>query len=348
MKRLIFYITGHGFGHATRIIDVINQLCSNRIDVMPVIATSVPKWLFDQQLAAKFEYLECENSIGAIQKDFRSVDKLETLKRYSEFIKVEPAFVDSQVDFIKRNDVRAVIADIPSVVFMIADKAKLPSFAITNFSWDWIYEPYVRDYPQYEFVLDHIRSQYALADCLLRLPFYGDLSAFPVIEDIPLIATCSQAERQNVFDHLDIPQDKKLVLMYLGEFDYSRVLSNEILRRKEYYFMKPEEFRACELPFQDLLNAADVVLTKPGYGMVSECIANRTAIMYTEREDFVEYFPLVEGIKQYAKNRFISEADLLNGTWLQNLDELIRTDYIWPPIPINGSEIAAEKIMKAI
>ena len=31
------------------------------------------------------------------------------------------------------------------------------------------------------------------------------------------------------------------------------------------------------------MRAADVVVTKPGYGIISECIANDTAILYTSR-----------------------------------------------------------------
>ena len=35
--------------------------------------------------------------------------------------------------------------------------------------------------------------------------------------------------------------------------------------------------------YEDLVAAVDVVLTKPGYGIVSECVANDTALLYTSR-----------------------------------------------------------------
>ena len=57
---------------------------------------------------------------------------------------------------------------------------------------------------------------------------------------------------------------------------------------------------------------------------------------------------LLGGIKKYAKNCFIPHADLLNSTWLTHLDELMKTDYTWPPIQTNGSKIAAEKILKVV
>jgi len=348
MKRLLFYITGHGFGHATRSIDVINKLCSKDGEIVPVISTRVPKWLFEQQVKADFEYVRCKNSIGVVQKDWRGADKLETLRQYSLFIEAEPGFIRQQVNFIKANNVAAIISDISAAAFLVAQKADIPSFAITNFSWDWIYEPYAKEYPQYQFVVDHIRRCYGLADCLLRLPFYGDLSAFPVIEDIPLVAIRSTATKAEVAAKLKLQADKKIILLYLGNFDYGKVLSEEVLRGQDYHFMTPQMYQNCELPFQDLLKAAEVVVTKPGYGIVSECIANQTAIMYTKRQDFLEHYALVAGIKEFAHNHLISQKDLFGGRLIEHLDELLGTEFSWPPIAVNGAEIAADRILRAI
>lgn len=348
MKKVLFYITGHGFGHATRTIEVVNQLITKDPEVFPLINTSVPEWLLKQQIPVHFQYVQCENDIAVVQKDWRSVDKFETLRRYGEFIKKEPEFTRAQMDFVKQNNVAAVVSDIPAAAFVVAKKAGVPSFGITNFSWDWIYRPYVRQYPRYRHVVEHIRECYSAAERLLRLPFHGDLSAFPVVEDIPLIATHSAAEREEVLDNLKITADRKIVLLYLGRFNYERVLSDEMLRREDYLFLPPETCKMSNLLFIDLLKAADVVITKPGYGIVSECIANQTPILYTGREDFAEYDVLVEGIKKYAHSRYIPGEDLLSGRWTEHLDQLLATEYRWPEIAIDGAEVAATRILQSI
>jgi len=230
----------------------------------------------------------------------------------------------------------------------VAEAFGKKAVATGNFSWDWIYAPYVEEYPQFRFVVEHIRECYSFADCLLRLPFHGDLSAFPVIEDIPLIATRSSADRAEVVHSLNIGADRKIVLLYLGDFDYGKLLSDEMLGREDYYFMPPEIVKCCSVPFIDLLKAADVVVTKPGYGIVSECVANRTAILYTSRDDFQEYHALVEGIKQYAHNRFIPQKDLLAGEWAEHLDQLLAAEFRWPEIATDGAETAANKILQSI
>lgn len=348
MKRVLFYITPHGFGHAVRTIELSNQLTAKDPSVRPIINTGAVEWLFKQRLDADFEYIQCENDIGVVQKDWRGVEKLETLRRYEQFIEKEPEFIRSQVDFVKRNDITAIVSDIPATPFVIAKQAGVPGFGITNFSWDWIYEPYAEQYPQYRFVVEHLRQCYHLADCLLRLPFYGDLSAFPVIEDIPLIATRSTAKRDDVVQNLNIAPERKIVLLYLGSFDYGRVLTDEVLQREDYYFLTPETYSNRDLPFQDLLKAADVAVTKPGYGIVSECIANQTPIMYTAREDFREYHPLVEGLKKYAHNHFIPQEELLGGGLVGHLDQLLAGEFKWPQIPVDGARIAADRILQVM
>ena len=51
------------------------------------------------------------------------------------------------------------------------------------------------------------------------------------------------------------------------------------------------------------MRAADVVVTKPGYGIIAECLANDTAIVYTSRGEFAEYDVLVDGAEAPCRGR---------------------------------------------
>ena len=63
----------------------------------------------------------------------------------------------------------------------------------------------------------------------------------------------------------------------------------------------------------DLLNACDAAISKPGYGLVAEIIANQTRLLYTSRSDFVEYEVLAKGLKEYAVTRELSREDFFAG-----------------------------------
>ena len=55
------------------------------------------------------------------------------------------------------------------------------------------------------------------------------------------------------------------------------------------------------------MRGADVVVTKPGYGIISEAIANDAALLYTSRGDFVEYNVLVREMSRYLRVEFIEQ-----------------------------------------
>ncbi|MFH1762453.1 MAG: hypothetical protein ABIA63_15245 [bacterium] len=348
MKKVLFYITGHGFGHAIPVIEVIKQLRKLNPDLMPVLNTAAPDTFFKRCLEGEYKYIRCKNDVGAIQKDWRYVDKLKTLERYANLIKQEPDLINEQMSFIRQNRIKAVISDIPAIAFVIAKEAGIPSFGISNFSWDWIYSPYVEEYPAFKYVVDHIRECYSKAGQLLRLPFHGDLSAFPVIHDIPLISQRAKLSREETIKRLNLNPAIKIVLVYLGNFDFRRVLTREILNNKNFTLVSFDILNGSNDMAPDLLNAADIVVTKPGIGIVSDAIAARTPVLYTSREDFQEYHVLVKGLKKYAHCRLLPLEDLLAGNWLEHLNALLSSEHNWPKIDVNGAEIAARKISEVL
>ena len=64
----------------------------------------------------------------------------------------------------------------------------------------------------------------------------------------------------------------------------------------------------------------DVVATKPGYGIIAECIANGTALVYTSRGRFAEYDVLVREMPRYLRCAYLDNEALLAGRWQAALD----------------------------
>ena len=98
------------------------------------------------------------------------------------------------------------------------------------------------------------------------------------------------------------------------------------------------------LRYEDLVAAVDVVATKPGYGIISECIANETAILYTSRGHFVEYDVLVAAMPKYLRCGFIDHDDLFAGRWRNALDRLMASTQPPERPATNGAEVIAEMI----
>ena len=99
---------------------------------------------------------------------------------------------------------------------------------------------------------------------------------------------------------------------------------------------------------EDLVSAAEVVVTKPGYGIVSEAIANETALLYTSRGHFPEYDVIVKEMPQYLRSAFIDQNDLFAGKWEPYLDKLLAQPKTKKKPETNGADVAAEILLKAL
>jgi L-arabinokinase len=88
-----------------------------------------------------------------------------------------------------------------------------------------------------------------------------------------------------------------------------------------------------------------VVVTKPGYGIVSECIANGASVLFTSRGRFREHEVFVREMPRVVRCRYISRDDLHAGRWTAGVEGLLQQ----PPPPsrpeINGADVAAAKIL---
>jgi hypothetical protein len=98
--------------------------------------------------------------------------------------------------------------------------------------------------------------------------------------------------------------------------------------------------------YEDLVAAVDVVISKPGYGIIAECIAARTPLVYTSRGAFREYDVLVAQMPRYLRTRFISHEDLFDGRWGDALEVALA----WPEPPerprVDGADVAAATILR--
>jgi UDP:flavonoid glycosyltransferase YjiC (YdhE family) len=119
-----------------------------------------------------------------------------------------------------------------------------------------------------------------------------------------------------------------------------------------FFTVRPLEWQAPrfhavdrhEFPFCDVLASCDAVLTKPGFGIVSECVVNRKPVVYAERPEWPETAPLVEGIHRYGRGASLTLDRLYAGDVRGALDAAVAAP---PPpeiAPAGGAEIAARRI----
>jgi hypothetical protein len=109
-------------------------------------------------------------------------------------------------------------------------------------------------------------------------------------------------------------------------------------------FLDPEWSRS---QFPDVISISDIVVAKLGYGILSECIANRTCLLYVPRHDFGEFEILEAASRIHLPSKLISIEDFSAGRWSAYLNDLLEkaSHFHWPELDFNGADVAAEVIL---
>jgi len=357
---LVAYVSGHGFGHATRVAEVLRVVREREARLPITVVTSAPESLFRDVVAEPlaFRVLECD--VGLVQGDALTIDEAATVERWREFHAGNGDRVDAEWRWLRHSKARLVLGDIPPLAFQAASEAGVASIALANFSWDWVYRHLARRQASLADAAGWAATAYERAGLLLRLPFAGDLSAFPKVVDIPLVARRPRVPRAVARKLLGLG-DRPMALLSFGGVGIRSFEPSVLAPLAEFQFLtvgalasasgnvrvaSAAEMGGLGLRYEDLVGAADVVVTKPGYGIVSDAIGAGSRIVYTERGDFPEYPVLVAEMARYVPCAHVSNADLMAGRLRHSLKQVLAQP-VPPPPDLSGAAAAAEWLLEA-
>lgn len=356
MPTIAIYVSGHGFGHAARVCEVLRALRRLSPDVACLVRSPLARWFFDFNLGFPIVYGACRLDVGVVQADSLAVDLPATCRAYAALEHDRERLIAAELAALRPHAPALVFADIPGLAFAVAERLGVPGVAMSNFSWDWIYADYVAELPAFAPLAAALRQDYGRATMLLRLPLYGDLGAFRHIRDIPLVARRAAVAPATTRRRLGLPPGDRLVLLSFGGLGLAldaapRIAGVTFLATGAsaagdeapagVRAVTHPELTEAGLRYQDLVAACDAVLTKPGYGIVAECIANGTPMIYTARGRFAEYPCLVHGIDAHLPNAFIAPDDLRAGRWQAAVDAVLSQPRRTLTVRIDGADVAA-------
>jgi len=98
----------------------------------------------------------------------------------------------------------------------------------------------------------------------------------------------------------------------------------------------------------DLMGFVDVVVCKPGYGVLSECWVSGTPLAWVERPDFPEFPMLKEWLDNAMPSAGMSRSDFQQGEWKQVLEKAVNHSGSFPVLHRNGVMEAANIILSSL
>jgi hypothetical protein len=350
LSSILYYITGHGYGHAVRSSQVIGCLKKAAPDLKIHVRTTAPEWLFLDRALQSRQAID----VGIRQKDSLEMDLAGTLRACQLLHDGLPDLIEQELEFVKGHQIRLIVGDIPPLCFEIAMRASVVSVAIANFTWSEIYRVYSKDYHDFLSIIEQMEGFYRHATLALTLPYPCGMEVFPRQESIPWIARTSRLTKSEARKALRLPRSATLVLLSFGGLGLERLPWNQLKQLGDFFFVttgqnKLEASNVRFLPdaqrnYENLVRAVDVVVTKPGYGIVADVISHKVRTLYTDRGAFAEYQHLVQALEDCATAEFIPQDQLLSGNLAPYLSRLLDRRPNWPDLRLNGAEVATGKI----
>ncbi|KAG2699801.1 hypothetical protein I3760_07G206200 [Carya illinoinensis] len=347
-----YYVTGHGFGHATRVVEVVRHLILAGHDVH--VVTGAPEFVFTSEIQSPRLFirkvlLDC----GAVQADALTVDRLASLEKYSvTAVLPRASILETEVAWLNSIKADLVVSDVVPVACRAAADAGIRSVCVTNFSWDFIYAEYVMDAGNHHrSIVWEIAEDYSHCEFLIRLPGYCPMPAFRDVIDVPLVVRRLHRSRKEVRKELEIGEDVKLVILNFGGQPAGWNLKEEYLPSgwlclvcgaSDTQDLPPNFVKLAKDAYTpDLMAASDCMLGKIGYGTVSEALAYKLPFVFVRRDYFNEEPFLRNMLEYYQGGVEMIRRDLLTGHWKPYLERAISLKPCYEG-GINGGEVAAQ------
>jgi hypothetical protein len=359
---LVFYVSEHGYGHATRsaaLIAALRQMSSDELRIH--VRSGAPRWIFEERDLG-ISRSTASIDPGIIQSNALDVDLEATVRAHERFAASWETLLDQEAELLRSIAPSVVVSDIPPLAIGAAAAAGIPAVGVSNFSWDWILSGYADREPRLRPIVQRYAEAYGKADCVFRLPMHGDLGAFPVIIDVPLLIHRAQLPRAQVRRQLGIAGDEQLLVALISfgglgsgpfqAFDASDLAGMVFLAFTE----KPQGFQGewrrlsnpLAIPHEELVAACDVVIGKPGYSTAAEVLAQGTRFLYVARGNWPEGPVLESGLQRDGCARAIPRDDFFAGRWREHLDALLAQPLPAQTAAANGAESIASHLLERL
>ena len=124
--RIVYFISSHGFGHATRAAAVMNAIYTSCPAVHFDIFTETPVWLFTDSVLAPFNTFPLQTDVGLVQSNSLHENIPGTLQALEDFIPFDANLVDRLVRRLQvaRPACRLVLCDIAPLGIAVARAAR--------------------------------------------------------------------------------------------------------------------------------------------------------------------------------------------------------------------------------
>jgi len=271
--KIIYYVTDHGLGHSTRAVAIIRELIKNNVEV--IIRNNDDLGFFKKSLPGTKVFHGCTDFKPVMKKihPFR-FSEIKTKKNMSLWVSTLHQNISHEIQFLKKHQPDFIITDSSFMPILAANKNQIRSILLSNFVWS---DSLLLSHKMEKF----IHNSYSKADLVLQLIF-GTKMKFKNKIKIGFVSRKPTVSKDKFRKSLGIKKNEKLVILSLSgmakiPLNYSKNI--KIIDISDYSNLKSSKLKNL-VEGQNLINAADLVICKCGFGFITECLSNGVKFCY--------------------------------------------------------------------
>lgn len=353
-RNIAWFITPHGFGHATRSLAIMEAWRALDSNVFFHIFSALPEDLLDQSIPNAYQHHHGIYDVGLVQLDALSADLHATVSQLENLLPYDEQLVSSVAQQLEDLQCEMVVCDVTAFGIAAGTKAGITTALVENFCWDWIYEGYLSQHSGFSRPIKYLKAWYQQVD--VHIQTQPICHQTPGTHVVPPVSRALRQDSQALRTQLGIGPDPFVVLLTMGgvplSFDYLQRFS----QYPDAHFLVPgqvveettnvtgrDSLASCYHP--DLIAAADLVVAKLGYSTVSEVYTGGTPMVYVARKGFQESDILTEFVANTLGGQHCEESWLRDGSWLSQLPKWRHLARRPKPVA-QGAELAASILDK--
>ena len=335
MPTIAYFISDHGFGHASRSIAIIRSLLECDLEISVNIHTSKPlslvkKSLITTQGPQRVDFHEQYNDLGFISdKVTGKIIYRSTAKEVNSWIRDwYSSYLFDEYRYLKPKDVDLIVSDIAPQPFLLAKKLQIPSIAISNFTWLDIYQN-----PAFNLEdLDSIWKAYREASLGLLLPFNLNNTVFCSTLETHLVSRTPTRSKEQMREILGLNSDEQVIYTGTG-FSVKNPFLKEWIENSDTTFILGGQHdimrhNAKNIPIadpegQDYIACSDIALIKLGYGSVSEAIRSHVPILGIDFAQTAETIFMKKVVENLGIGICITTEEFFQGEWKKYISEVL-------------------------
>ena len=323
MKKIVYYVSEYGFGHAARSIALIRGILEQRAQTQIEVVNQYASVFLKESLPySNVSHYHFSSDIGYVLKAGSVLpDKDKQIEGIERYLTTYPSLIDSEVERLRNKKVDLILSDISPLAFEVANQLEVPSIGISNFTWFTAF----LDLVPLE-VLGPLKSSYEKMDYFFALAGSNEQSIKPTHQFRFYSRRVDNTEVDKI--RSKIGRNKKLVFLGLGmKMDLSDLQNLPIWNSPNFHFVVSSNLSIDHpnvsiieknyIETQNYIAACDLVITKAGWGTIAESVVAGVPLLIIEREGMKE--------DQYTIN-YLLENNLGRTIRIEEFEELILND----------------------